>query len=190
MVCSCCRKDLGQRFFDPAAYKKARIYLEMPCCFNCSKLDEAGKKKKVTSSLKLLNKKSRKKPKKTWGELPSEIKREELYKSRSKSEKIVEGELFGRRLDFDTQVPVGPFFVDFHILPGKLAVEIDGGYHGTKKQSKIDAERTEYLERQGWEVMRFTNEQVSNGVGWVVDKILEKRDGTKFKNWVCVPKIP
>ncbi len=39
-------------------------------------------------------------------------------------------------------------------------VEIDGGYHFTAEQQQDDAQRSEWLERKGYKVIRFTNEQV------------------------------
>ena len=40
----------------------------------------------------------------------------------------------------------------------RLIVEIDGGYHDYQYEG--DLNRTEYLEQQGWRVLRFANEEV------------------------------
>lgn len=42
----------------------------------------------------------------------------------------------------------------------RLAVEIDGGSHGTLKVQDADARKTDYLESHGWTVLRFTNAEV------------------------------
>ena len=41
-----------------------------------------------------------------------------------------------------------------------LIVEIDGGYHFTEEQQEEDKARQDWLEQQGYQVLRFTNEQV------------------------------
>ena len=54
------------------------------------------------------------------------------------------------------------FIVDFVHLGGKLAVEVDGGYHFTKEQQVLDQDRDEALIALGWKVVRLTNEEVLN----------------------------
>ena len=55
---------------------------------------------------------------------------------------------------------IGDYIVDFLFRKSKVIVEIDGGYHFTEKQQTDDAVRTDWLEQQGYKVIRFTNEQV------------------------------
>lgn len=55
---------------------------------------------------------------------------------------------------------IGDYIVDFLFCKSKIIVEIDGGYHFTEKQQQDDAQRTKWLESQGYKVIRFTNEQV------------------------------
>ena len=55
---------------------------------------------------------------------------------------------------------IGNYIVDFFFRKSKLIVEIDGGYHFTDEQQKEDEIRTEWLESEGYKVVRFTNEQV------------------------------
>ena len=54
----------------------------------------------------------------------------------------------------------GDYIVDFLFRKSKVVVEIDGGYHYTEEQQKEDKIRTDWLEQQGYKVVRFTNEQV------------------------------
>ncbi len=66
-----------------------------------------------------------------------------------------------RQLDgakFRRQAPVGPYIVDFICSEANLAVEIDGGQHATA--TKYDTERVRYLEEQGFQVIRFWNNDV------------------------------
>ena len=55
---------------------------------------------------------------------------------------------------------IGDYIVDFLFRRSKVIIEIDGGYHSTDKQQEDDALRTDWLEHQGYKVIRFTNEQV------------------------------
>lgn len=45
-------------------------------------------------------------------------------------------------------------------LEYSLLKELDGGYHFTDEQQKEDAIHQDWLEHQGYKVIRFTNEQV------------------------------
>ena len=57
------------------------------------------------------------------------------------------------------QHPVGRFVADFAIAPLRLVIEIDGGVHGLASVAARDAERQAEIERLGWTVIRFTNDQ-------------------------------
>ena len=54
------------------------------------------------------------------------------------------------------------FYPDLRIVNTSLLIEIDGGYHNTKKQKRKDWRRTKILNSYGFTVIRFTNEQVLN----------------------------
>jgi very-short-patch-repair endonuclease len=58
---------------------------------------------------------------------------------------------------FRRQFPVGPYIVDFMCLEAKLVIEIDGGQH---LESASDAVRSNWLEGQGFRVLRFWNHDV------------------------------
>jgi len=65
-----------------------------------------------------------------------------------------------RRLNgikFRRQVPVGPYIVDFLCVGLKLIVEADGFQHA---ESLRDKARDAYLAGQGWNVLRFWNNEV------------------------------
>ena len=61
-------------------------------------------------------------------------------------------------LKFRRQYPVGPYVVDFVCLSQKLIIELDGGQHA--EQLVYDGHRTRYLERFGFKVLRFWNNDV------------------------------
>ncbi|TQI79793.1 very-short-patch-repair endonuclease [Serratia fonticola] len=77
------------------------------------------------------------------------------------AEKYLWLQLRDRRLagfKFRRQLPVGPYFVDFICWQAKLIVELDGGQHTV--QVAYDQQRTSFLERQGFTVIRFWNDEV------------------------------
>ena len=59
---------------------------------------------------------------------------------------------------FRRQQPLGSYIVDFICLEKKLVVELDGGQHAARISE--DAQRTTWLESQGFHVLRFWNHQV------------------------------
>jgi very-short-patch-repair endonuclease len=63
------------------------------------------------------------------------------------------------------QVPLGPYFADFASHSAKLVIEVDGGQHAN---SAVDAQRTYYLEGQGFRVIRFWNNDVLTNTGGVL----------------------
>lgn len=61
---------------------------------------------------------------------------------------------------FRRQHIIGDFIVDFACLEKQLVIEIDGGYHSEPLQQYDDMLRTETLNKMGFDVIRFSNEQV------------------------------
>jgi len=72
---------------------------------------------------------------------------------------------------FRRQHPVYGYIPDFVCLKKRLIIEIDGGYHLEGEQPEKDAERTRYLEQEGYQVLRFTNEEVLNDTEEVLSEI-------------------
>ena len=70
---------------------------------------------------------------------------------------------------FNRQVPIGPYICDFVARTPKLVIELDGGQHALS--TDFDARRTAYLERQGYRVLRFWNNDVIENVDGVVTVI-------------------
>ena len=65
-------------------------------------------------------------------------------------------------LKFRRQHPFGDYVIDFVCLEAMLAIEVDGGQHGT--QQSEDEARTEYLKRAGFRVLRFWNNEVMSEI--------------------------
>lgn len=75
---------------------------------------------------------------------------------------------------FRRQFPLDSYVVDFICLEKKLIIEIDGGQHNN--ESEYENKRTEFLESQGYTILRFWNNDVLKniyGVVKVVSKELE-----------------
>ena len=96
----------------------------------------------------------------------------ELRRQQTPTEKVVWAALRRNRLEefrFKRQVPLGPYFADFACLSARLIVEIDGGGHD--QTYRYDRTRTDFLTREGYEVIRFSNEDVGTNLDGVVETI-------------------
>jgi BirA family biotin operon repressor/biotin-[acetyl-CoA-carboxylase] ligase len=71
---------------------------------------------------------------------------------------------------FTRQLPVGNYILDFACRTLKIAIEIDGSQHLQAKS--YDAERTAFLERMGWAVLRFSNSDVRENADGVAEAIV------------------
>lgn len=74
---------------------------------------------------------------------------------------------------FRQQHIIKNYVVDFVCLKCRLIIEIDGGYHNNENQIALDRQRTDELNSLGFEVLRFTNEEVLQDVDTVLSKIKE-----------------
>jgi very-short-patch-repair endonuclease len=73
-------------------------------------------------------------------------------------------------LAFRRQMPVGGYIADFACPEHKLIVEVDGSQHA--ENETYDLARTAYLEGQGWQVVRFWNDDVLHDIDNVCMHIL------------------
>ncbi len=74
-------------------------------------------------------------------------------------------------LKFRRQHAIQDFIVDFVCIEKRLVIEVDGEIHD--HQQEYDALRTEYLNANGFDILRFTNEQVTNNINAVLADIKE-----------------
>jgi very-short-patch-repair endonuclease len=70
---------------------------------------------------------------------------------------------------FRRQHPIGKYIADFACIERKLLIELDGGQH--QDQAVYDERRTIYLQSQGWEVLRFWNNDVVGNLDGVLSNI-------------------
>src|SRR5690606_34783566 len=103
--------------------------------------------------------------------LINEAKR--MRKEPTEAENMLWQELRNRNLEdkFRRQHLIDDFIVDFVSLFKKLVVEVDGGYHTTAEQKEYDEQRTFVLNKRGFKVIRFTNEEVLNNLENVLQNI-------------------
>ena len=86
-------------------------------------------------------------------------------------------------IPFRRQAPIGPYIVDFVWLGGRIVIEVDGGQHNEARGKTGDAVRTAWLPSQGFEVLRFWNNDVlRNGEGCqqIIAEAIEKRRKLSF----------
>ncbi len=77
-------------------------------------------------------------------------------------------------LHFRRQHIIGCYIADFICVKRNLIIEIDGGYHSQEEQKIKDYLRTEDLEKMGFEIMRFSNDEIFRNLPEVLDKIFNK----------------
>ena len=93
----------------------------------------------------------------------------------TEAENILWQILKGKKLDgykFRRQHIVGNFIADFICLSKKMIIEVDGLIHQTPENKASDVERTAELNRLGFEVIRFTNDQVIGDTDKVLNSVL------------------
>ena len=69
---------------------------------------------------------------------------------------------------FKRQVPIGPYIADFVCLECKIIIELDGPLHHAAR----DAKRDTYLEREGFRVHRFSNDETADDLPMIRATIL------------------
>jgi very-short-patch-repair endonuclease len=69
-------------------------------------------------------------------------------------------------VSFRRQHAIGKFICDFVCIEKKLIIELDGSQH--IDQQDYDIERTKYLQSQGYEVVRFWNNDVMKNINSVI----------------------
>jgi very-short-patch-repair endonuclease len=98
--------------------------------------------------------------------------RRKLRKNQTEFETLLWGQLRGKRfyeLKFYRQYSVGRYVLDFYCPSKRIAIEVDGSQHLENKE--YDDERTEFLESLGIQVLRIWNNEVSNNMAGVLEKL-------------------
>ena len=100
----------------------------------------------------------------------------ELRTNQTQAESCLWDKLRNRQLygfKFRRQHQFGDYIADFYCHEAQLVIECDGSIHQTNENWQHDQVRDTYMVGQGLRVERFSNEEVLNNIGVVVDKIAE-----------------
>ena len=105
-----------------------------------------------------------------------EQKAKEMRENMTEAETVLWEALKSKHIGdkFRRQHIIGNFIADFVCLSKRLVIEVDGGYHIDDTQQGLDEGRAGELKQLGFEVIRFTNEEVLNNLDKVVHQITEK----------------
>jgi very-short-patch-repair endonuclease len=98
----------------------------------------------------------------------------QLPRTMTRAETLLWRYLKASRIDglgFRRQVPIRNYIADFVCLSVKLIVELDGESHDFEERQKADQRRDAFFVSEGFQVLRFTNEQVMSNLEGVVEAI-------------------
>jgi very-short-patch-repair endonuclease len=79
-------------------------------------------------------------------------------------------------IKFKRQYKIGNYIVDFYCGTRKLVIELDGGQHNDKQKQIQDHIRQNFLESQGFKVLRFWNSEIDNNIEGVLETIKKEID--------------
>ncbi|TAN72272.1 MAG: DUF559 domain-containing protein [Gallionella sp.] len=97
----------------------------------------------------------------------------ELRGNMTDAERLLWYHLRAHRLSgmkFKRQQPLGDYIVDFVCFGARLVIEVDGGQHLDNMQ---DQRRDTWLRSQGFEVLRFWNNEVLEQTDAVLERVLQ-----------------
>lgn len=80
---------------------------------------------------------------------------------------------------FRRQAPIGPYVVDFFCPAKRLILEIDGGHHNEDDVAEHDRNRQQWLESEGYRVIRFWNSEIARNLTAVLERIYVEIYGSR-----------
>jgi len=105
--------------------------------------------------------------------------RKEPTEAEARMWEIVKGGKLGTKVR--RQVTIGEYIADFYVPQYKIVVEIDGGYHLQPNQIEEDRKRQDWLEANGYKVIRFMNEECLNDIEKVKEILVNELQVLKSK---------
>jgi very-short-patch-repair endonuclease len=112
---------------------------------------------------------------------------ERLRRDMTATEKIIWDRVCKKQLGVRIRVrirrqhPVWKFIADFYCHEVKLVIEIDGGIHLSPENKEYDISRDIILKEFQIEILRFTNDEVTNETDLVIEKIKRTIETLKKK---------
>ena len=104
----------------------------------------------------------------------------------TEAEELLWNILSGKGLDgvkFRRQHIIGQYIADFACIDKGLVIELDGHHHSLPPVCEDDAIRTEYLNNEGYKVIRFTNEQVLHHLDDTIKQIRSALQAPPLGGW-------
>ena len=74
-------------------------------------------------------------------------------------------------LGFRRQVPIRNYIADFICMSAKIVIELDGESHDFEERQNADQNRDAFFVSEGFQILRFTNDQVMSNLEGVVETI-------------------
>jgi very-short-patch-repair endonuclease len=99
----------------------------------------------------------------------TQMRAQQLRQERTPAEALLWERLRNRQIDgfkFRRQHPIGRFIADFCCAEKQLVLEIDGAVHD--RQEDYDQARTEALQAAGYQIIRYTNQQIDRDIDAVL----------------------
>ena len=78
---------------------------------------------------------------------------------------------------FRRQAIIGDFICDFASFEKRIVIEIDGGQHNFGIQKKKDIKKDNFLKSQGFTILRFWNNEITDNISGVIS-VIEKTIAT------------
>ena len=98
-----------------------------------------------------------------------------LRKNSTEAETILWNRLRAKQIEgtkFRRQQPIENFIVDFVSFENRVVIELDGGQHAENRHKDIDRDRL--LTENGFEVLRFWDNEIFENIEGVLEVIREK----------------
>lgn len=111
-------------------------------------------------------------------QIPSELlqRAKELRQQQTPAEKLLWECLRDHRLyntKFRRQHNLGQFIADFYCHAARLVIELDGKIHQQPQQQQRDSDRDQWMQANGFTVLRFRNEDVFSNTEAVLETIAQ-----------------
>jgi very-short-patch-repair endonuclease len=98
----------------------------------------------------------------------------QLRQAMTRAETLLWRYLKANRVDglgFRRQTPIRNYIADFICMSAKIIVELDGESHDVEERQRADKNRNAFFVSEGFQVLRFTNQQVMSNLEGVVETI-------------------
>ena len=104
------------------------------------------------------------------------LKARDLRKNMTSQERklwniIKNKQFYGYR--FRRQFPIEKYIVDFVCREKRVIIELDGGQHNQPDDVQYDNERTVFLTSEGYQIVRFWNNDIDKNLQGVYKKLQE-----------------